>query len=165
MATRPIYSTTDKASIATGVAGNALSAELATQAFPESANKRMGFSFRPVAPPVGATPVELFIDGVLNFRFRLAERSTTIIRSLVTYNCAVAGSNVAFEITAAYQNVAGVITAIGTPTISKQGISAATLVITAVGEALAFTFTGVAGDTGGQLEMRTIGISEVTDLG
>ncbi|MGL5719639.1 MAG: hypothetical protein ACRCYP_02425, partial [Alphaproteobacteria bacterium] len=112
MATRPIYSIADKSSTVAGVAGAALAAEFATQAYPESSNKRQWFTMRPanMAATAGATATELFIDGQQGFRLRLAERSTLSIKLMGSYNCSVAGSNAGFELTLAATNVGGVIT-------------------------------------------------------
>lgn len=168
MATRPLFSIADKASIVTGVAGAALAAELCTQAFPESSNKRQWLTFRPVAPPVaGSAVIELFIDGVQGFRYRVAERSTCIIRGVAVYNNLVAANNVAFEVLVAVQNVAGTLTFLSAATITKIGASLAAfgVSIDAPSQSLTFLANGITGDTQGQWEFRTTGISEVTDLG
>ena len=168
MATRPRFSKADLASNVPTISGNAMTAELVTQAFPESQQKRKFFDFYPAnkAATAGATATELFIDGVQNFRFGLAERSTCVIKALVAYNCSVTASNVAFEVTAAYQNVGGTITQVGAPTITKIGASTAAFAIgiDAANQALTFTGTGVAGDANGRWVMGIFAVSEVTDL-
>lgn len=168
MATRPLFTIADKSSTVSGVAGAALAAELCTQAFPESSNKRQWFTFEPVAPTTaGATPVELFIDGIQGFRFRIAERSTCVIRGMAVYNNSVAASNVAFDVMVAVQNVGGTLTFLAAATVTKLGTSAATFTVNidTPSQSLTFTATGVAGDTQGVWEFRTTGICEVTDLG
>lgn len=169
MAIRPIFSTTDKASTNPITVGNALSADLCTQAFPESSNKRNWHYFRPVVQfTTGATPAEAFIDGVQNFRFRVADRSTAMLKLLASYNSAVAGSNTAFELTVAVQNINGVVALVGTPLVVKYPAASTANVnvgIDAPTQALTFTCVGNAGDTNGSWEVRTTSICEVTDLG
>lgn len=169
MATRPRFNKADLASNVPTVQGNALTAELITQAFPESQQKRKFFDFYPLnrAATSGATPVELFIDGVQNFRFGIAERSTCMFKALVTYNCSVAGSNVAFEVTGAYTNIGGVVSAVAAATVTKIGASTATFAvgIDAPTQSLTFTGTGVAGDANGRWTMGIYSVTEVTDLG
>lgn len=170
MATRPVFSITDKASTTPGVAGAALAAEYATQAYPESSNKRFRFTMRPAnnAATTGATAAELFIDGVQGFRFRLAERSTCMMRLIGSYNCSVAGSNVGFEIALAATNVGGVITILANSSnIKYPNAAVAAIAVTSDNptQSLVFTFTGVAGDANGQVELRCVELSEITDLG
>lgn len=169
MATRPRFNKSDIASNVPTTRGNALTAELITQAFPESQQKRKFFDLYPLnkGAIANGAATELFIDGVQNYRFGIAERSTCMFKALVTYNNNVAGSNVAFEVTGAYQNVGGVVTAIAAPTVTKIGASTATFAVTidAANQALIFTGTGVAGDANGRWAMGIFAVTEVTDLG
>jgi hypothetical protein len=170
MAIRPIYNTTDKASTVPTVAGNALTAELATQAYPESSNKRNWLTFRPanLGTTTGATPTELFIDGIPSFRFRVAERSTCVLTLLGAYNNNVTATNTAFNITVAATNVGGTVTILANSTNVKfPNASTASIAVSvdAANQSLVFTATGVAGDSLGQWELRTTGIAEITDIG
>lgn len=170
MATRPLYSTADKTSTTPNVAGNALTAELATQAYPESSNKRNWLTLRPsnLGTTTGATPAELFIDGIPNFRFRLAERSTCVLTLLGAYNNNVAANNTAFNITVAATNVGGIVTILANSTNVKfpnASTASITVGVDAANQSLTFTANGVAGDSLGQWELRTVGISEITDIG
>lgn len=168
MSSRPQYAIVDKSSTVPGVAGAALAKEFATQAFPESNNKRQVFNMKPLAPTAGATPQEAFIDGIQGFRFVLADRSTCILKILASYNNNVSANNTGFELTVAATNIGGTIALAGTQLVVKYpGASTASLVVTTdnATQALVFTVTGVAGDSNGQWDIRCIGISEVTDLG
>lgn len=170
MATRPTYNITDKASTVSGVAGAALRAEFATQAFPESSNKRRTFVMQPAnqAATSGATATELFINGIQGFRFQLAERSTVMLKLQGAYNCSVAGSNCGFEINLAATNVGGTITILANSTNVKfPNAAVAAIAITADNptQSLVFTFTGVAGDANGRIILRCIDMTEITDLG
>lgn len=170
MPNRPIFSKTDIASANTVTSGNALSAELATQAFPESQQKRKFFDFFTLgkAATSGATATELFIDGVQNFRLRIADRSTCIIKALATYNSAVSANDTGFELTVVARNSGGTLTILGTQLAVKYpGASTASIVATVDNptQALVFTATGVAGDTNGRWAMSIIGMNEVTDIG
>lgn len=170
MATRPTFNITDKASTTPAIAGAALAAEFATQAYPESSTKRRSFTMRPAnnAATSGATPAELFIDGVQGFRFRLAERSTVMLTLQGVYNNNVAGSNCGFLINLAATNVGGTITILANSTNVKfPNAAVAAIAITADNptQSLVFTFTGVAGDANGQIELRCTDMTEITDLG
>jgi len=170
MATRPVFATVDKSSTVPGVAGTALAAELACQAFPESYHKRNRFFLMPVgnAKTVGNTPVELFIDGIQNFRFRIADRSCAVLKILGAYNNDVAGSNTMFEMTIPVQNIGGTLGIISGVVNTKFPAASTCTLVVAVdnpSQALTFTFTGNAGDTNGRVELQIIGVSEVTDLG
>lgn len=170
MATRPVFNVTDKASTVPGVAGASLAAEYATQAYPESYNKRdvIYFGTANFAATAGATPAELFIDGVQGFRFRLAERSTVTLKLLGTYNCNTAANNAGFEITLTATNVGGVITILAN-SVNTKFPTAATAAINVTSDnptqSLVFTFVGNAGDVNGRIGLRCVGLCEVTDLG
>ena len=166
MAVYPVFSTTDKASAIPAIAGTALSADFCTQAFPSSNNKRLVANFRTVLPTTGATAAEAFIDGVPNFRYRLAQNSTALLKVLATYVSTVGASNTAFELTVAAMNVGGTVTLLGTPlSVKYPGASTANIATTVVGEALAMTCSGNAGDVNGQWDVRLVSVSEVTDIG
>ncbi|UTQ79826.1 hypothetical protein [Plectonema phage JingP1] len=170
MPTRPIFSKADIASSNPVTSGNALSAELATQAFPESQQKRKFFDLFPLNKgfTTGATPTELFIDGVQNFRFRVAERSVVTIKAIGVYCPNVDGSMTGFELTVVARNVAGFPLILGTQLqVKYPGASTASIVASVdnATQSLVFTATGIAGDGNGRWAMSIIGVSEVTDIG
>lgn len=170
MAQRPIVIQSLKASATPSVAGAELAKEFATQAFPESRDKRQWFNmYTPnKAVTAGATATELFIDGMPNFRFVMANKSTVALKLLASYTSDVAANNTGFELFVVGANLGGSVELRGAAVINKLA-SASTATIT-VGvdqatQALTFTAAGVAGDTNGRWNLRCIGISEVTDLG
>ena len=164
MPTYPTYVTTDISSTNTTTSGAALSAQYAMQAYQQSHNKRRTCYLRTVAPTAGATATEAFIDGITNFRLALAANSTVLLKVFGTYNCSVAGSNTAFEITAGFYNNATVLTALANAISTKfPNAALPTLVITLSGQNLVFTCTGVAGDTNGNWSIR-VEIEEVADV-
>lgn len=170
MPTRPIFSKADIASSNPVTSGNALSAELATQAFPESQQKRKFFDLFPLgkAATTGATPLELLIDGVQNYRIRVADQSTLIIKALAVYNTAAGSGDSAFELTVAVRNRAGTLTILGTQLQVKYPGGSSASVVASVDnptQSLIFTASGVAGETNARWAMSIIGMSEVTDIG
>lgn len=171
MATRRLYNQADLASNVAATMGNALTANLANSFAPESQNKVNTLSLRPTggAFTSGSTATELFIDGIANYRLGTFDRMTMAVKALVTYNASVAGSNASFDVTATVQNVAGALTLIGTPVVTKAGTSAAGFSVgvdnNAAVQALTFTGAGVAGDTNGSWDMQIYSIVVSTDLG
>jgi hypothetical protein len=170
MAVRPQFSHGDKGSLVPGVAGAASAAEFCTQAFPESSNKRQWFNMAPLLGPTqGATPTEVFIDGVQGFRFRVPNSGVSILKIQATYFPPNAPANAtAFEYAFAATNVNGVITVLANGVFNKMPTaSTAALAVTADSptQSLVVTATGVAGDVNGRWDIRCTGISEVTDIG
>lgn len=167
MAIRPQFNLTDKASTNPAISGPALSAELATQAFPESSHKRQSFHLTTAnaAATAGAVATELFIDGLQNFRFRIADQSTALVKIWGVYTSSVGSSDTAFELTAAVTNRAGVVTLLANSTNVKFPTAAVpTLVLTTATPNLILTATGVAGDANGRWDAR-MEVVEVTDVG
>lgn len=166
MAIRPQYSVTDKSSTVLGVAGAALAAELATQAYPESGNKRQWFNLRTVVPAQGATPAEAFIDGIQGFRFRLAADSVCIIKVLATIISTTSSNNAGFEMTFVAQNVGGVLAIQGTPLTVKYPaatVSNVAFTVDNLTQSLVCSTVGSAGTH--QWDIRIAAVSEVTDIG
>jgi hypothetical protein len=167
MANRPVFNLVDKASTNVAISGPALSAELATQAFPESGNKRQSFHLFVAANGVtsGATPQELFIDGIQNFRFRIADQSTALIKVWGAYTSSVGGSDTVFELTAGVTNRAGVVALLANSTnVKMPNASTATLVLTVATPNVIITATGIAGDANGRWDAR-LEVVEITDIG
>lgn len=92
---------------------------------------------------------ELFIDGLLNYRFKGISDSTGILSGEVVYNSNITANCAVFVVTAAYRVLNGVLTFVGTPTLTKIGTSAAVLAAVANTPAgtVSFNATGVGGDT------------------
>lgn len=91
---------------------------------------------------------ELFIDGLLNYRFKGISDSTGILSGEVVYNSNITANCAVFAVTAAYRVLNGVLTFVGTPTLTKIGTSAAVLAAVANTPAgtVSFNATGVGGD-------------------
>ena len=108
---------------------------------------------------------ELFIDGLLNFRFKGISDSTGVLTGEVVYNSNVTANCAVFIVTAAYRVLNGTLTFIGTPTLTKIGTSAATLAAVANTPAgtIIFNATGVGGDTLANW-IGTLEITESTDF-
>jgi hypothetical protein len=158
---------TDKASTNVVTSGAALTAELANVAYPESANKRFSFDMYPTAraASTGATPVEMFIGGVANFRFRPADQSTVFVKIWGVYTCSNGANDTVFEITQGITNRAGTVIILANSTnVKMPTASTATLVPTIVGGNMVLTATGVAGDTNGRWSAKLL-VEEVTDVG
>lgn len=165
MAVRPNYNLADKASTVAATAGAALTAELCSQAFPDSNGKRDLFLLKPISATTGATPLEAFIDGRDQFRFRVANQSTLIVNAFCVYSCGTNNNDFVVQIVAGVQNRAGTAVLLANSTNVKMPTAATgTCVLTVSGENLIFTCTGTAGDTNGRWSIRMI-VEEVTDLG
>jgi len=167
MANRQTIILTDKASTNPVVSGAALTGEMANQAYPESGHKRFTFNLVPLlgTATAGATPAELFIDGVANFRFRAADQSTVFVKIFGCYTSSVGANDTVFEITLGMTNRGGTVTLLANSTnVKMPNASTATLVPSIVGGNLVLTATGVAGDANGRWDARLL-INEVTDLG
>lgn len=108
---------------------------------------------------------ELFIDGLLNFRFKGISDSTGVLTGEIVYNSNITANCAVFLVTVGYRVVGGVLTLVGAPTLTKLGASAATLTAGANNPAgtISFNATGVAGDTLANW-IGTIEITESTDF-
>lgn len=168
MASRFATNLTQKSSTDPLVRGLALTNELTNQAYPESSHKRWTFSLSNVAGTVGTgtTPLELFIDGLANFRLRAADSSTMMIELVLCYYGNQAGNTAVHTYRGAVQNRAGVIVLISDSTNTKMPIGAASVLAVSLNGAneVQFLATGLAGDTAGRWQGRAT-VTEVTDLG
>jgi hypothetical protein len=165
MAVRPVFTTADLMSPVAATVGAALSAQLASQAFPENQHKRADYYLTTLTPTAGATAQEAFINGTNLFRFRLAQKSTAIIKAWAVYTCDTNANQFIAEITAGVTNAAGTAAILANATNVKMPTAATgTCVLTVSGQDLIFTCTGTSGDTNGRWSIRLL-VNEITDIG
>ena len=165
MAVRPTYATVDLMSPVAATAGAALSNQLASQAFPESQNKRSEYYLTTLTPTAGATAQEAFIRGINLFRFRTVQKSTVFVKARAVYTCDTNNNQFIVEITAGVTNLAGTAAILANSTNVKMPTAATgTCVLTVSGADLIFTCTGTAGDTNGRWNIHLY-VEEVTDIG
>lgn len=165
MAVRPIVSTADLMSSNPATVAAALTAQLVTQAFPESQHKRDEYFLTTVTPTAGATAQEAFINGFSGFRFRVANKSTLFVKAFAVYSCDTNANQIVVEITAGVTNIAGTAAILANATnVKMPSAGSASCVLTVTGQDLVFTCTGVTGDTNGRWSIRLL-VNEVTDLG
>lgn len=167
MATRIATILSEKSSTNALTSGLALTNELANQAFPEGSSKRSVFNLTNQAGTVGAgtTPLELFIDGVANFRLRPADTSTMLVEIHATYCASGAATSAVHHLRAGLINRAGTVTILADSLTNKMpNASTTTVALTIVASQLVVTCTGAAGDTNGRWKAR-VTVTEVTDLG
>lgn len=108
---------------------------------------------------------ELFIDGLLNFRFKGLSDSTFMLRGQVVYNSSVPADSCAFDCVIAARVNNNVMTIVGAPVITKFGASAATLQLTVNTPpgTMSFNATGVVGNINANW-CGAFDISEITDF-
>ena len=167
MAARIQTNITDKASTNTTFAGASLTNELANQAFPESSSKRWTFGVRNLngTAGTGSTPLEIFIDGVFNFRIKVADTSTIMVEGTICYTASGAATSAVHTIRLAMMNRAGTTTILADSTNTKMPIAATSSVTPSViSSELLLTCAGAVGDTNGRWRGR-LTVTEVTDLG
>lgn len=157
----PIFTKGDISSADPLVRGRALSAEQATMGLNPSKHKRE--TVRLTASSAGATPAELTVLGQPAFRLRTIQSSTMMLTGAAVYHSGTTRNT--WQVAAAVQNIDGVLTLVGAPTLTKFGAGLAALAITVDNptESLVFTGTGVAGDTNGRWELFIDALVEVTE--
>ncbi len=165
MAVRPIFKTVDLSSGVAATVGEALTAQLSSQAFPENQHKRSDYYLSTLTPTAGATAQEAFINGINLFRFRVAQKSTVFVKARCAYTCDTNANQFIAEITAGVTNAAGTAAILANATNVKMPTAATgTCVLTVSGQDLIFTCTGTAGDTNGRWTIH-LQVEEVTDIG
>lgn len=167
MAARFSINLAQKASTDPLVQGLALTNELANQAFPETSHKRWTFALANQAGTVGsgATPLELFIDGVANFRLRPADTSTMMVEAVIVHTSSTASSSSVHTFRGVFMNRAGVTSLLAdSTTVKMPSVVAASISVGVIANQVAFNCSGVGGDTNGRWNGR-VTVTEVTDLG
>jgi hypothetical protein len=158
-----VFNVADKASPVAATRAAALQAEMASISYPPQSDRRN--VYRLACSTVAATPKELGVDNVANWRLRLPKVGAFLVRVEWSFLSNTVIGNSAGGTT----RVCGYVVA-GTATLQPLAANkfptaaTATFVITASGQDLIMTATGNAGDTVGYWT-ATAYVVDVTDLG